>query len=125
MATVAGARAIASTLERSYEVVVRGRLKFRVGSLVYVAFSQDETMMGVAFPKEFRAALVEAEPQKYALPRASDMRFNWILVRLDKIDRDEMRVLVVEAWRMCVPKKIAAAHDARQESMPAFVTSLP
>ena len=117
--TVADARALASTLERSYEVVVRGRLKFRVGSLVYVAFSRDETIIELAFPKEFRAALVEAEPEKFALPRPSDMRFNWICVRLDKIDHDELRALVVGAWRMCVPKKVSAAYDARQGSMPA------
>jgi hypothetical protein len=111
--TVDDARAIASTLERSYEVVVRGRLKFRVGSIVYVAFSRDETIMGVAFPKDFRAALVEAEPEKFALPRPSELRFHWICVRLDKIDHDELRKLVVDAWRMCVPKKVAAAYDAR------------
>ena len=112
--TVADARALAATLERSYEVIVHGRLKFRVGSLVYVAFSKDETVMELAFPKDFRAALVEAEPEKFALPRPSDLRFHWICVRLDKIDRDELRKLVVEAWRMCVPKKVAAAYDARQ-----------
>jgi hypothetical protein len=109
--TIDDARAIASTLPRSYEVVVRDRLKFRIGSLVYVAFSRDGTIMGFAFPKEWRAALVESEPEKFALPSASDMRFNWVHVRLDKIDHDELRTFVVEAWRMCVPKKVAAAYD--------------
>ena len=94
---------------------MHGRLKFRVHSLVYVAFSRDETIMEVAFPKELRAALVAGEPEKFSLPRPSDLRFHWIGVRLDKIDHDELRALVVEAWRMCVPKKVAAAYD----SMPA------
>ena len=98
---------------------MHGRLKFRVRSIVYVAFSRDETIMELAFPKDFRAALVEAEPEKFALPRPSDMRFNWISVRLAKIDHDELRALVVGAWRMCVPKKVAAAHDARHGVMPA------
>jgi len=113
-ATVDAARAIASTLPRSYEVVVHGRLKFRVGKIVYVAFSRDQTIIELAFPKDFRAALVEAEPEKFALPRPSELRFHWICVRLDKIDHAELRVLVVEAWRMCVPKKVAAAYDALQ-----------
>lgn len=108
--TIADARAIASTLPRSYEVVVRHRVKFRVGSIVYVAFSRDETIMEFAFPKEWRAALVEAEPEKFSLPRPSDLRFNWICVRLDRIDRDELRRIVVEAWRMVVPKKVAASY---------------
>lgn len=112
MATVDDAWAIAARLPRSYEAVVRGRLKFRVGSLVYVAFSSDAAIMEFAFPKDWRAALVEAEPDKFVLPRPSDLRFHWVGVRLDRIDRDELRAFVVEAWRMCVPKKVAAAYDA-------------
>lgn len=100
-------RRITSTLPRSYEVVVRDQIKFRVGQLVYVAFSRDETVMGVAFPKEERAAMVAAEPDKFTLPRKSDMRYNWIHVRLDAIDLEELRELVIDGWRMCVPKKIS------------------
>ena len=106
--TVDDVRRIASTLPRSYEVVVRDRIKFRVGSLVYVAFSRDETVMGVGFPKEERAAMVEAEPDKFMLPRESEMRYNWIEVRLDAIDPTELRELVIDGWRMCVPKSVAA-----------------
>ncbi len=111
MVTVDDVRAIASTLPRSYEAVVRGRVKFRVGSIVYVAFERDEALLGFGFPKELRAALVESDPDKFVLPRASDLRFNWVCVRVDAIDRDELWALVVGAWRMCVPKKVAAAHE--------------
>ena len=114
MATVNAAQAIESTLPRSYQVVVRGCLKFRVGSLVYVAFSRDESTMGFAFPKDWRAGLVESDPDRFMLPRASDLRFHWVCARLERIDHDELRMLVVEAWRMCVPKKVAAAYDATQ-----------
>ena len=106
--TVEDVRRIASSLPRSYEVVVRDRIKFRVGRIVYVAFSPDETVMGFAFPKEERAALVASEPDKFMLPSKSDMRYNWIHVRLDAIDLEELRELVIDAWRMCVPKKVAA-----------------
>ena len=105
------ARAIADTLPRSYEALVRDRVKFRVGSLVYAAFSRDETIMGFGFPKEEREALVESEPDKFLMPRPSDMRFRWVCVRLDTIDVDELRELLVDAWRMCVPKKVAAAYE--------------
>ncbi len=106
--TVDDVRRIASSLPRSYEVVVRDRIKFRVGQIVYVAFSPDETVMGFAFPKEERAALVASEPDKFMLPSKSDMRYNWIHVRLDAIDLEELRELVIDAWRMCVPNKVAA-----------------
>ena len=111
MVTVDDVRSIASTLPRSYEVVVHGRVKFRVGRLVYLAFSRDETILGLAFPKELRAALVESDPDKFLLPTQSDLRYNWVCLRLDAVDREELWALVVAAWRMCVPKKVAAAYD--------------
>lgn len=110
MVTVDDARSVAATLPRSHEAVVRGRVTFRIGQIVYLAFSRDETIMEFAFPKEWRAALVAAEPDRFLLPRQSDLRFNWVCVRLETIDLDELRDLVVKAWRMCVPKKVAAAY---------------
>ena len=111
MVTVDDVRSLASTLPRSYEVTVRGRVKFRVGQLVYVAFERDEPIMGFGFPKEFRDALVDSNPDKFLMPQQSDLRFNWVRVRLDAIDREEMSALVVSAWRMCVPKRVFAAYE--------------
>jgi hypothetical protein len=107
--TVEDVRQLASRLPRSYEVVVRDQIKFRVGRIVFVAFSPDETVMGVGFPREERQAMVAAEPDKFMLPRTSEMRYNWIHVRLAAIDLEELRELVIDAWRMCVPKKVAAS----------------
>jgi hypothetical protein len=106
--TIDDVRELTSTLPRSYEVLVRDRVKFRVGRLVYVAFSRDETLMGFGFPKEEREALVASEPHKFMLPKKSDMRYHWVVVRLAEIDHDEMEELVLDAWRMVVPKKVAA-----------------
>jgi hypothetical protein len=106
--TIDDVRELTSTLPRSYEVLVRDRVKFRVGRLVYVAFSRDETLMGFGFPKEEREALVASEPHKFMLPKPSDMRYHWVVVRLAEIDHDEMEELVLDAWRMVVPKKVAA-----------------
>ena len=78
MAVIEDVRALGAELERSYHAYVRGRLKFRVGQIVYVAFSLDESVMGFAFPKEERAALVAGDPRKFQMPSASDMRFNWV-----------------------------------------------
>ena len=67
-------------------------------------------MMGFAFPKEEREALIGSEPAKFVMPRPSDQRFNWLVVRLGAIDDEEMRELVWSAWRMVVPKRVAVAH---------------
>lgn len=111
MALIEDVRALGSELERSCPVYVRGRLKFRVKQIVYVAFSLDETVMGFAFPKEERAALVAGEPEKFRLPSESDMRFNWVDADLAALDPAEAREFVVDAWRMVVPQKISRAYD--------------
>ena len=67
--TIDEVRAFALELPRAYEAVVRGRVKFRVGRIVFVAFSRDETLMGFGFPKEFREAAIEAEPEKFVHAR--------------------------------------------------------
>ena len=110
MVTIEHVREIASGLPRSYEALVRDRVKFRVGRLVYLAFSRDETLMGFAFPKEEREALIASEPDKFLMPKPSDQRYNWVVVRLDAIDEEEMEEIVLEAWRMVVPKRVAADH---------------
>ena len=111
MATIEDVRPLGDELERSYPVYVRGRLKFRVRQIVYVAFSLDETVMGFAFPREERAALVAGEPSKFQLPTESDLRFNWVHADLAALDPSEARELVVDAWRMVVPKKVSRAYD--------------
>jgi hypothetical protein len=108
--TIDQVRALALSLPRTSEHLIRDRVKFRVGQIVYVAFSRDETLMGFGFPKEEREAIIAGEPDKFQMPRPSDLRYNWLVVRLDAIDEDEMRELVLDAWRMVVPKKVARAH---------------
>ena len=106
MVTVEEVRRLALTLPRTTEHLIRDRVKFRVGQLVYVAFSRDETIMGFGFPKEERPLLVESEPEKFLMPPTSDLRYNWVCARLDRLDHDEMTELVTDAWAMCVPKKV-------------------
>lgn len=105
---------MALTLPRSYEALVRDRVKFRVGRIVYLAFSRDEKTMGFAFPKDEREALVCSEPHKFALPSTADLRYNWVVCRLAEIDEDEMTEFVIDAWTMVVPKKVAASIDRPQ-----------
>ena len=110
MITAADVRAVALSLPRTEEHLIRDSVKFRVGKIVYAAISPDELTMGFAFPKEQRAALIASEPDKFALPRLSDQRFHWAHARMAALSPEEMRELVIDAWRMVVPKKVAAAH---------------
>jgi hypothetical protein len=109
--TVEDVRSLARSLPRTTEALVRDRVKFRVGRIVYIAFSRDESVMGFAFPKDEREALVRSEPDKFMMPGPSDLRYHWVEVRLEALDELEMRELVLDAWRMVVPKSVAAAYD--------------
>jgi hypothetical protein len=112
MVTAADIGAFALSLPRTEEALVRDQVKFRVGRIVYVALSRDERSMGFGFPKDERTALVAAQPERFFMPIASDLRYNWVEVWLDAIDSAEMRELVVDAWFMVAPKRVAADYLA-------------
>jgi len=110
MVTAADVRAVALSLPRTSEHLIRDYTKFRVGQIVYASISPDELMLGFGFPKEERDALIASEPDKFALPRPSDLRFHWVTARMAALGEEELRELIIDAWRMVVPKKVAAAR---------------
>jgi hypothetical protein len=114
MVTSDDVREIALSLPRAYQAVVRDQVKYRVGRIVFLALSRDETRLGFGYPREERAALIASEPGKYLWPLPSDMRYQWVRVRLAAIDRDELRDIIVGSWQMCVPKKVWAEYLASQ-----------
>ena len=110
--TVDDVRRIAAPLPRAYEVVVRDRVKWRVGSIVWLAFSRDETEMGFACPRVERAALVESEPDVFFRPGQVDLRYQWVEAWTEAIDLDRLPELVLDAWAMVVPKSVSAPYLA-------------
>jgi hypothetical protein len=111
MISVDDVRQVCRPLPRSAEHLIRDRVKFRVGRIVYVAFSRDETTLGFGYPKEERAALTAAAPEIFHLPRESDLRFNWVQAWTAALEIPEMTELVIDAWQMTVPKKIWSAYE--------------
>ena len=110
--TVDDVRRIAAPLPRAYEVLVRDRVKFRVGSIVWLAFSRDETEMGFAFPREERSALVESEPDVFFLPGQVDLRYQWVEAWTAALEIERLTELVLDAWAMVVPKSVSAPYLA-------------
>ena len=114
MATVHDVRAVAATLPRSTEHLVRDRVTFRVKQIVYAKLSRDETLMGLGFPKAERADLV-ASDDRFLLPPESDLRFNWVVCKLPLIGTDELEEWVCDAWALCVPKFLVRERLLRSE----------
>lgn len=109
-------RRVALTLPRTYERHVRGHAKLKVKQLVYVAFSTDEQDMGFGYPKAERDGLVASAPETFFLPSKGDLRYQWVCAHLPRLGDDELRELVVDAWRMCVP---AMLHELPELPAPA------
>jgi hypothetical protein len=97
-------RRVARPLPRTEEV-----RKFPVDRLVDRP-CPGTTRCSVRVPREERGGLVAGESVKSLVPERSNERYNWVLVRLSAIDVVEVRESVVEAWRVAVPKQVAAAH---------------
>ena len=110
MAGLDDVRRIAMSLPRTTEHLIRDHVKFRVGRLVYASVSGDEERLGFGFPKDERASLVASEPDKFMMPLPSDERYHWVRARLPVLDPEELRELLIDAWCMVVPKKVAAAY---------------
>src|SRR3954454_3031997 len=70
----------------------------------------DEAIIGFGYPREERGELLAAEPEKFLPPLPGDERCQWLRVRLAAIDETELRELLVDAWRMVVPQRLARAH---------------
>jgi hypothetical protein len=49
-------------------------------------------------------------PDKFSFPSDGTCVTTWVHVRLDAIDAEEMRELVLDAWRMVVPRKVTAEY---------------
>jgi hypothetical protein len=111
--SISDVRAVATALPRTTEGLTGERVKFRVGRIVYIAFSRDETLMGFAFPRDWRDAAVQSAPERFVMPTGGDLRYNWLLARMDAIDFAEMRELVLDAWSIVVPQRVVDAYLAQ------------
>jgi hypothetical protein len=117
--TVDDVRAMIADLPRAYETVVADRIKFKVGRIVFVAFSRDETTMGFGYPREHRDALVADDPVRFFLPDRRNLRYQWVCARMAELTPEQARPLIHQAWTMAVPKRVAADYAAGRDPAPA------
>jgi hypothetical protein len=107
MITVDEIRPIALSLPRVTEALVRDRVKFRVGAIVWLAFSRDEQTMGFAFPKEERDSLIASSPTVFFLPKPSELKYNWCELNLAHFEPVDLPAFIVDAWSLAVPKRVS------------------
>jgi hypothetical protein len=112
MMTASALREVALGLPGAAERETWGHPTFRVGDKIFASvYEGDEGAVATvkATPEE-QAVLLASDPATFGV--ASHVgRYGWTTVRLARVDPDEMRELVVDAWRRTAPRRAVAAFD--------------
>lgn len=111
MVTEDEARALALALPEAVEAGHMGHADFRVGGKVFAGFPRPGEM-SLRLDAAEQEAVVQAAPRTYAPAAGAWGRQGWTVVQLAGADREELRELVIEAWRRRAPRRLAAACDA-------------
>ena len=110
-------RKLCLALPEAHEVEAWGEPTFRVRNKLFAMYASSGNHHGAGRPAVWCKAsptnqtlMVEAEPGRFFVPPYVGPS-GWVGVRLRSVDRDEMRELVTEAWRLTAPKRVVASFD--------------
>jgi hypothetical protein len=87
-------------------------ITFRVRDKIFAIMGEDGGHASIKATLEAQQALVSSDPKTFGVS-AYTGRFGWTTVNLARIDADDLRELVEDAWRRTAPKKLVASYDAR------------
>ncbi|MFI6638342.1 MmcQ/YjbR family DNA-binding protein [Streptomyces sp. NPDC050504] len=113
MVTSDDVRRVALALPGALEKLAWGQPTFRLArdGKVFASLDDDDRAMGVKCPKEDRAELIAAEPDKFFLRPGHDDNFAWLRVRLAALeDEEELYAILLDSWRQAAPRKLLDAH---------------
>jgi predicted DNA-binding protein (MmcQ/YjbR family) len=111
--TFAQLRAIAMAMPEATEELTWGSdTNWRVRGKMFAITGTEESAEGVSLKasKEDQAELVASRSETFSVAPYVG-RFGWINVMFATVDAEELRELVVEAWRLTAPKRLVAQHD--------------
>jgi hypothetical protein len=112
MTTADAVRATALGLPEAAERETWGHPTFRIGEKMFMGMASDGTTVSVKASKEAQAACVGSDPETFFVPKYVGQH-GWIGVVLERVDPEEMRELVVEAWLLTAPKRLTKDFDLR------------
>jgi len=108
-------RLIALSLPEATERETWGESTFRAGEKIFVMLSPEGNRASVKASVEDQAALVAREPGTFSVA-AYVGRYGWITVQLASADPEEIRELIVDAWRRTAPKRLVIAYDRKNSA---------
>jgi hypothetical protein len=89
-----------------------GHPTLRVNNKMFATGDPESSRLSLKASKEEQAELISADPDTFAVAPYVG-RYGWVTVNLATVDADELRDLVVEAWRSTAPKKLVREYEAR------------
>src|SRR4029453_12251036 len=103
-------RKMALALPATVEQETWGTPTFRVRKKIFVMFSDEQREAWVKSTHDEQRALTQMDPETFFVPPYVGPS-GWIGGRFRSVDREEMRELITEAWRMTAPKRLVSAFD--------------
>lgn len=82
-----------------------GKPSFRVRNKIFAVIQPDHVSVVMKTSKDDRIAYTTMAPDVFQMP-SSFTHLAFMLVRLDRIDPDEFRPLLIAAWKHATPKKM-------------------
>jgi hypothetical protein len=104
-------RRIALSLPETEEKETWGDATFRVRDKIFVAMGSDGETAGVKTDRTNQALLVRSMPNVFSVTHYVG-RFGWVTARLDAVDDETMRELIIDSWRRTAPKTLVKQYAA-------------
>jgi hypothetical protein len=110
MPTGADVRRVALSLPEAEERETWGHPTFRVRGKMFATLASDGARASVKATKEAQAALVGSDPEVFSVP-AYVGHHGWVAIDVGRVDPEELRELLIEAWLMTAPKRLAREYE--------------
>jgi hypothetical protein len=108
-------RALVRELPGVVEGTSYGTPAFRAGKTLFVRQHQDGESLVVRMDHDQRAVRMRAAPETFYITDHY-LNYPWVLVRLATVDRDDLRDLLEETWRLSSPKHLLPAPNPKNKT---------
>jgi hypothetical protein len=110
MATFDDVRRIALALPGVEEGTSYRTPAFKVRGKMFVRLREEDDVLVVLIEPELQPVLIEARPEVFFIT-PHYQGYGAVLVRLPAIDRDDLRGLIIDSWRLRAPRRLLAAFE--------------
>lgn len=125
MTTAAGMRKIALSLPEVEERSHFEKPDFRVCNKIFAGLSRDGRRANVKLTPELQALILDAKPDAYFPAEGGWGRSGWTYVELAEVEVDELKELVLEAYRIVAPKRLGERLASRANSQSTRQSAAP